>query len=349
MVERPRAEGGAVEIRAKEQCGERGIGRVKGRQQPGSAEGTLQGGGLGEGGEVRFLAVENVEVRNVFHAPVAAIEPTEEGGRDDTHGDIEVGRPGEQLGERLAVLRLIAPRAGGGEGGDERGVLLGLALGETPRNHEHFFDLARGMGGAPGGAPTDVFADREGIPRLADTVAVDRAGGEIAEHLGGRDDDDTHVAFGIEPGGKQPIPEHQVMRGKMVDDTEGERLAGSAILRKGAERGGVACAGLPQCTGKGNGVAVEVENERGEDFGGGATQAEVGGPKHRRGGMHGVEFAVDNFFANGGPANLASEFDAEAVSSEETEVCSDGERGGVGEGEEAEPKWARAGSRGGRR
>ncbi len=169
-----------MEIGAEEACRQGGGGGVRVGQESRGTERTLQRGGFGGGREVGFVAVEDVEVRDVFYAPVAAIEPTEEGGRDDTGGDIEVGRPGEELGERLAVLRLIAPRAGGGEGGDERGVLLGLARGETPRDHQDFLDVTRRMNGAPGGAPTDVFADREGVPRLTDTVAVDRAGGEIA-------------------------------------------------------------------------------------------------------------------------------------------------------------------------
>ncbi len=121
----------------------------------------------------------------------------------------------------------------------------------------------------------------------------------------------------------------------MGGDAEGERLAGTPLLGEGTEQGGIARAGLPECAGKGHSVAVEVENKSGEDFGGGATEAEVSGPEHRGRGVRGVEFAVDNFFAKGGPTDLAAEIDAESVLGEEAEVLGHGERGGVGEGHKA--------------
>jgi hypothetical protein len=61
------------------------------------------------------------------------------------------------------------------------------------------------------------------------------------------------------------------------------------------------------------------------------------------GGVSGVEFAVDDFFANGGPADFAAELDAESVLGEEAEVGGHGERRGVGEREKAETKRAGSG------
>lgn len=98
----------------------------------------------------------------------------------------------------------------------------------------------------------------------------------------------------------------------------------------GAERGGVADAGAPERAGEGEGVAVDIEDQRGEDVAGRAAEAELRGPEHGGGRLGGVEFAVDDFLSNGGPADFAAEFDAQTVFAEEAEVLGDGEGRGVG-------------------
>jgi hypothetical protein len=52
--------------------------------------------------------------------------------------------------------------------------------------------------------------DREGVPRLA--------GGEIAKHLRGGNDDDADVAFGIDIGGEEPVAQQEVVGGKLEND-----------------------------------------------------------------------------------------------------------------------------------
>ena len=305
---------------------------------------------MGGGGDVGAGAGEDVKVRRGLDAAVAAVEATEEGGGDDAGGEVQVAGVGEERGEGLAVVGFVAPGAGGGEGGDEGGVCGGVFLGEALGDEEDFFDVAGGLGGAPRGAPAGAFADGEGVPGFAGAVAVDGAGDEVAEHLGGRDDDDTDVAFGVDAGGEQPVAEEQVVGRVVENDTEGQGLARGAVLHVGTERGGVPDAGVPQGAGEGEGVAVEVEDESGEDRGGRAAEAELGGPEHRGGRVGGVEFAVDNFFADGGPADFAAEFDAQAMAGEEVLLGGDGERSGVGESEKADaqrPRLGRGRDRGG--
>jgi hypothetical protein len=60
--------------------------------------------------------------------------------------------------------------------------------------------------------------DREGVPRLAGAVAVDGAGGEIAKHLRGGNDDDADVAFGIDIGGEEPVAQQEVVGEKLEND-----------------------------------------------------------------------------------------------------------------------------------
>lgn len=342
-------ESGAIEILAKEAARECGIGGVGRRQEAGGAECALKRGGFLNGGDVGVAAVEDVEVRDGFEAAVTAVEVTGKRGGDDAGGEVEVSRTREELREGLALVPFVAPRARFGESSDESRVGGGILFREAPGDHEHFLDVAGGLGGAPGGAPAGAFADGESIPRFAGAVAVDGAGGEVAEHLGRRDDDDADVALGIEPGGKEPVAEEEVMRRKLEDDAERQRLAGPATFGEGGQGRGIPDTRVPQAAGQGQGVTVEIEDEGCEHIARDAAEAELSRPEHGGGGVGRVEFAVDDFFADGGPADFAAEFDAQAVFGEEAEVRRDGEGGGIGESEKADAQGARGGSGKGRR
>jgi len=226
-------------------------------------------------------------------------------------------------------------------------VLGGALLGETRGDHQDFFDVAGLLGGAPGRAPAGAFAHGEGVPRFAGAETVDRAGGKVAEHLRGWHDDGAHVLLGHEARGEQPVAQQQPVRGKRKDDAECQRLPAAALAGGGAECRGVAHAGVAQGAGERDRVAVEIQDERGEDVARRAAEAELGGPEHRRERMGRVEFAVDDFFADGGPADFAAELDAEAVPGEETELFGDREGRGVRQRKKPHAHRARAGGGGG--
>ena len=74
---------------------------------------------------------------------------------------------------------------------------------------------------------------------------------------------------------------------------------------------------------------MEIEDERGEHVARRAAKAELRRPKHGRGRVGGLEFAINDFLADGGPADFAAKFDAQAALRKQPEVVGDGERRGV--------------------
>lgn len=126
------------------------------------------------------------------------------------------------------------------------------------------------------------------------------------------------------------------MGGVVEDHAERERVLAPPVADVSAERRAVAHAGISEGAGEGEGVAVEIEDERGENIARRAAEPGMGGPERGRGGVNGVEFAVDDFFANGGPVDLALKLHAETVGREQSAVLGDDEGRGVGEREKTE-------------
>lgn len=163
--------------------------------------------GCSGGGRVGgFTAGKNMEIGDGYGLAGAGIEPAQESGENRVHGNIEIARFSEPLGELGAVGWLIAPGAGIVKSGDEREVFRCMVLSEVGAEHQDFFHVARRLTGAPRGAPAVTSLHGDGAPGFAGAVAVDGARDEVTKHLGGRHDDDAHVFFRIDPGGNQPLP-----------------------------------------------------------------------------------------------------------------------------------------------
>jgi hypothetical protein len=103
-----------------------------------------------------------------------------------------------------------------------------MALNESLRRQQYFFRMTGRQLFTGGNDPARAALHSEGVPWLADAVAVDEAGGEVGGHLRGRQGDDAHVLFDINATGGKPLAEHEVMRGVARDRAEGETAAGAA-------------------------------------------------------------------------------------------------------------------------
>jgi hypothetical protein len=287
--------------------------------------------------------VNGVESR----AARAGIKGPDEGGGEQARGDVEVFGAGEQAHQLGAKIGLIAEGGGLLESGDEGEVFLGAGDGKILAHHKNFFGMAGGEVGGGGGDPAGFFAHGEGVPRLADAVAVNGAGGEVAVELGRGHDDDADVFIGVYLSGAEPVAQDDILHGVGEDDAEHEEAFVASALNLGAQSGGVAHAAFPEGGGERDGVAVGVEHGGGEARGGDAAEAESGRDKHGRDGVSGVELAVDNFIADGGPADLAAQLHVETTAAEKALRVRDEDGRGVGERDKAHAqaagahRWAR--------
>src|SRR5436190_73573 len=103
-----------------------------------------------------------------------------------------------------------------------------------------------------------------------------------------------------------------MMGGTAGDDSESEEpLRSAAHQLVQGER--IAHTAAPQVHGEGDGVAVEVEDERDQGVAAHAVKAE---PKRKRDcgrRVGGIELAMNDFFANGGPSDFTAQCDRNAV------------------------------------
>ena len=172
-------------------------------------------------------------------------------------------------------------------------MFFGARYGEILANHEYFFRMAGGEFGGSGDDPSGFFAHGEAVPGVAHAVAVERAGGEVAVELGGRNNDDADVFFRVDAGAAQPVAQEDVLGGAGEDDAEDEEAVVAGADYFLAEGMGVTDAALPKRGGQGDGVAVGVQHAGGDAGSGQAAEAEGGGHDHGGDGVGGVEFAVD--------------------------------------------------------
>ena len=156
----------------------------------------------------------------------------------------------------------------------------------------------------------------------------------MAVDLGGWDDHDPGTVFGMNPRGLQPSAEQDVVGGEGMDNAKGEGfLKGPSVRGKG---GAVLHALFPELPGEGDGVAMQVENQRRHAGRRDTAHSAVGGHEQTRGSLGGVQLAVDDFVANGGPADLALEPHIHAVRGEEPQMLREEQGRGIGQGHEAE-------------
>ena len=92
-------------------------------------------------------------------------------------------------------------------------------------------------------------------------------------------------------------------------------------------------------------VAVQMDpiasiNPRGDSTFAMMLEAQARGPEHGRGSVSGVEFAVDDFFPDGGPPDFATEIDLDAVPGEKPALAGDNEGSGVGQREKTDTQRA---------
>ena len=98
---------------------------------------------------------------------------------------------------------------------------------------------------------------------------------------------------------------------------------------------------FPEFVGKRDGVAVQIQHERGEAFHGDGAEAERGGERHGGERVRGVEFAVDNFIADGGPAEFAAQLHVQSEFAEQPQLQRHHQRRAIRERHKAQPQRAR--------
>ena len=207
-------------------------------------------------------------------------------------------------------------------------------------HHEHFFRMARRNLFARRHAPSRPRQHGEGIPRLADTVAVEMPGLEIRVHLRRRNDHDPHVAVRLDALRAQPLAQEKGVRGAGVDRPEGEGLI--ALLNCLAQRPPIAHAFFPQGLREGDGVAVQAHHQAGKAFGLDRTEPATRRHDQPRRGVRRFEFAIDDLVANRRPAHLAMQFDSQAVFRIQPEFLRHDDRRAVRQRHEPEAQGTRA-------
>src|SRR6185436_11866686 len=100
-----------------------------GRKQSGGTQGALEGNRLGDGRDVRLAAVKNVEVRCVLDLPISAVETAQQRRCNHLGRQIEILGPDEEVRKALPIVRLVAPGARFGQGGNQQSVLRRTCLG----------------------------------------------------------------------------------------------------------------------------------------------------------------------------------------------------------------------------
>ncbi len=156
-------------------------------------------------------------------------------------------------------------------------------------------------------------------PGSADAEAVDAAILDVGEHLGRWQGLQVHIAVGIDPIGRQPVAQQQVVHRGRMDDAQGVGFAVVA-LQPGAVVVDVVDAGLGEPTGQGDAIAVAAQGE-GTDNGCRlitmTPRRHPGG--HARGHQGRIEGAIEQAIGDAAPAGFPHQVHLiEAVFGEQT-------------------------------
>ena len=225
--------------------------------------------------EVRALAVKHqIVIERIGGAPRAAHQSPGQAAANDRLRRVHIARLGKQAGELVVMGRVAAPGHRVRERAQQSGEPIGMRLSHVGAKPEHLF--GRGAQHLRLGSNDDACSGlhRQARPGRADAEAVNLTLAQGVRHIGRRDNDQTHVAVGIQPASGEERAQFVIVGGERVCDREsgfhGHLACHPADRARGVERGR-------------KGRQVKSRGERGRD--GDRIAAQTQGERHDHGGV----------------------------------------------------------------
>ena len=217
---------------------------------------------------------------------------------------------------------------------DGLGILGGELFGEGA---DFFRVVLPDVLGVDGGE-ADVVLDGLGIPWLADAEAVHFSGLHVSDHLRRRDGDEGNVSAttggvaGIDAAGGEPVADpHGVGAGREGHGEGHGRAGGLGGIDERLERFRIGGDLALERVGEADGLAVAVEDPRGDHrLLRRAAEAHGGGDGHADEHVGGLDVAVGERVADGGPARALGDGGVDAVFFEEPLFVGDDDGRAVG-------------------
>ncbi|EWG99217.1 hypothetical protein Q427_26190 [Halomonas sp. BC04] len=164
--------------------------------------------------------------------------------------------------------------------------------------------------GAAGHESADTIMRGQAAPGFAGAEAVDLAFAERRHHAWRRQDDQLHVAVGIDTAQAQPFPQQVVLAREGVD--HGQPWAAVGLADPGTHGagavGGIAAqrgaALLAECRRQHDGIAVTAQGDGRQGVAGCALQPQAHGQRHGREHLRAIEQPGGHLVAQGRPGIL---------------------------------------------